>query len=196
MRTALVALVFVFLSALVVACEPAPMLPQTGAQIRVLVTDGVDGTGWLPWQREAIAAALANLNATGDQWVGVTGGESDVILRTFAAPSRGHLAGRYDTVRRIAEIDTVQTHGPDWLMLSVEHELLHHRTVGIPGGCLPPRDPATCVFHICIRPGDTDDCHPTVFGPAILNPELPADVWNEEYVVPRTALYQADLDVL
>lgn len=168
-------------------CEPAPMLPPTGMQIRVLVTDGVDLTGWLPEDRETIRLALMRMNATGDQWVRVEGGEHELVLRTFAAENSSHLGGRYDRRTRIAEVDPAQTHG-SWRQLAIEHELMHGKT-----------DLArNHILHVCERPGQSDDCHPTIFGTAVLNPFLPEEgnPWDDTYGPPRTELYQADLDAI
>lgn len=169
------------------ACEPAPSLPPNGMTIRVLVTDGVDLTGWLPDHQAVLERVMVRMNATGYRFVIVREGPHELTLRTFAATSNDHLAGSYDRRTRVAEVDYARVHG-SWLDVSIEHELMHGLTDIAQGH----------VLHVCDRPGQADDCHPTVFGQAILAPWLPADgvPWEETYAPPRTELYQSDLDAI
>lgn len=148
--------------------HPVPQ-PRPTRLVRVVVEDGSDMTGWLPWQHKALLKLWPRLDGTGYAFV-LDARNPDVRVRTYNAGTYcPHGGGFYTVNRPFVEVDPACAHTAEELRYLVGHELLHW---------LQWRD-FHWAGHLCLRDTDAPDCHPTVHGEGMLSPFM-ADSLEEE----------------
>lgn len=130
--------------------------------LRVAFGPSLDGyDDWRPDQVAALRPALLALARLGPTVVVVAEGadpEPDVVVRPAVLPPG--VGARYTLGTRYVEVDPAQAPGTPALQSVAAHDVMHFwviRRYGFRG-------------HVCAHAGAAADCHPRVFGEALLNP--------------------------
>lgn len=207
---------FLFLFGLLVAscklkaCEitdrPADLSPPgTGVVRRIAfqpprttVTNMNEWTDWSSAQKTHLRTVLPSLlRSTGDTWVFVDDvRDAQIVLRTFDSRScSDHGAAVWlPSEPNSVYFDTDCFHGLEQLTYGVMHELGHLLDYQRNRDRLPL---VAGIRHICRYAGDRTDCHDTLFGTAIMNGTMPAelDPQTREAVVNNPGYRQLDVQM-
>ena len=165
--------------------HPVPQ-PRPTRLVRVVVEDGRDMTGWLPWQHKALLKLWPRLDGTGYAFV-LDARNPDVRVRTFDARTLcPHGGGLYEPGRPFVEVDPACAHTAEELRFIVGHELLHWLTW---------RD-SHWVGHLCPHDTDAPDCHATVRGTGLLSPFMADSLEEETMRAVSAVLTPSDLELI
>lgn len=170
-------IIFALLSLLFAACvAPTQSNPALYGTVRVGIGPSLDGVwDWRQDQHDQIVAELATMSALGPQWVYSSEGDADVVIR--AADLHGSC-GAFSRGLRFVEVDATCVHSSLELQQAAAHELMHWWTWTQHGW----------LGHICQHVGDASDCHPSIWGLAVLNPTIggvdPGPGFDEVYSPP------------
>ncbi len=172
---------------LLAACAPSQHDQVAYGVVRVAIS-----TEWRDPQAGYAAAAVADLSALGPTFVVVTDAPDVTVTPFEVLDCDRDGAGRYTRGATVVAIDPVCTPGELAFRTAVGHELMHWLTW----------TRWRWAGHICRHDGEAPDCHPTIFGTAMLNPALTygdATIgYDEAFVgdVPTWQPQQPDLDLV
>lgn len=173
---------------LLMGCPPPHPVSQTRPTriVRVVVEDGRDMTGWLPWQHKALLKLWPRLDATGYAFV-LDARNPDVRVRSYNAGTYcPHGGGEYEPGRPFVWVDPACAHTAEELRFIVGHELLHWLTW---------RD-SQWVGHLCLRGTDASDCHPRVHGVGMFSPFMPDSLEEDTARSVDAHMTAADIELL
>lgn len=158
------ALVIAACAQLLACAPPSQNNPDVYGSVRVAFGPSLDGiTDWRPDQHPYLVEELAKLAALGPDFPLTDEGSADVVVRTFdSGPGCALGSGRYTRGLAFVEVDPACCAGYLEIQQAVGHEVMHWVTDHRWGW----------VGHICQNAGDAPDCHPSIFGQALLNPAL------------------------
>lgn len=142
-------------------CTAPQRVPSTGHAYTVAFVDGAE-TGWQPWQRRALEAALPALAETGDRWLLGDEATADLVVHAYAARVCTTHAGVYVLDSRRVYLDPACVAGPQALQWAFLHEALHFATWQRAGWA----------GHVC-EGHEAADCTALVRGPSVLAPAVP-----------------------
>lgn len=151
---------FLLLTLLGACAAPSQLDEARYGRVTVAFGPSLDAVwDWRQDQLPELRAELAALSAVGPVFREAPEADADVVVR---AADLGGPCGRFQTGLRFVEVDATCAAGYLQLRAAAGHELLHWATWTKWGQ----------VWHVCEHPEDGMRCHPTVTGPALLNPGL------------------------